>query len=327
MSASQIESVSEIATGEKDRTVGSPRVAILLCTFNGDRFLEPQLDTLKAQSYRDFSLWVSDDGSTDGSLAILERYRSIFDPSRFQILKGPGQGCVANFLSLVGNLSVEADFYAYCDQDDLWFEDKLERALAALQTIPDDIPGLYCSRTRLTDEKGADIGTSPLFKRQPAFPNALLQNIGGGNTMVMNAAARAHLAEAGSLPVVSHDWWTYMLVSGAGGQVIYDPEPTLGYRQHGSNIIGSNTGWRNRLYRYFKVLDNRSRDWNEKNISALQQVRYLLTPGNREVLDAFSEARQRSLLPRLLGVRRSGVYLQTPVANLGLWAATLLNKL
>jgi glycosyltransferase involved in cell wall biosynthesis len=289
-------------------------VAILLCTYNGGRFLGAQLDTLMAQSGHAFSLWVSDDGSSDDTLAIVERYRSNF--SELSLLQGPGQGCVANFLSLVADPAVEGEFYAYCDQDDLWYQGKLQRALAALDDLPAGIPGLYCARTRLIDEDGVDLGMSPLFARQPGFQNALLQNIGGGNTMVMNAAARSLLAQAGPLPVVSHDWWTYMLVSGAGGQVIYDPEPVLSYRQHSSNVIGSNTGWLNRLYRYLKVLDNRSRGWNELNIAALQQVRHLLTEENCEVLDVFSDARQRSLLPRLRGVRRSGVYLQTPVANL-----------
>lgn len=326
MSAARRDSPIQSATPEDRELSGSSRVAVLLCTFNGGRFLGQQLDTLLAQSCQDFTLWVSDDGSSDDTINIVQSFTEKFGPSRTCLLRGPGRGCVANFLTLAANPAIRTQYYAFCDQDDLWAGDKLQRALAALQAIPGDQPKLYCARTWLIDEQENELGMSPLFSRSPGFANALLQNIGGGNTMVMNAAARALLVEAGPVDVVSHDWWTYMLVSGAGGRVIYDPRPVLKYRQHESNLIGSNTGWHNRLRRYLRVLDNRSRQWNDRNLQALRQVRHLLTPENQQVLDEFSCARQRSLLARLRGIRRAGVYLQTPGANLGLWVATLLNK-
>jgi len=86
----------------------------------------------------------------------------------------PAEGFVANFLSLTCKASIEADYYAYSDQDDVWESDKLERAVRWLQTVPENIPALYCSRTRLVDAENNEIGLSPLFSKPPSFANALI---------------------------------------------------------------------------------------------------------------------------------------------------------
>jgi len=303
-------------------------VAILLCTHYGGRYLQEQLDSIDRQTHPGFVVWASDDGSGDDTLTILEAYRTGSHEDRdVSITRGPCNGYTANFLSLIINPAIAADYFAYADQDDIWEADKLSRAITRLQSIPSETPALYCSRTRGITRHGQAAGMSPLFARPPGFANALLQNIGGGNTMVMNAAARDLLRTAGNLPVVSHDWWTYMLVTAAGGTVIYDAYPSVNYRQHDANLVGSNTGWRARLGRLKSALKDRSRDWNTVNIAALQQVRALITPENQAVLDEFSRARDRGLLLRIWGIRKSGVYLQTRMGNLGLVAATLLKKI
>jgi hypothetical protein len=127
---------------------------------------------------------------------------------------------------------------------------------------------------------------------------------------------------------VLHDWWVYQLVSGAGGKVHYDPQPMLKYRQHPDNLIGSNLGWRNRLARLRMMLGGRFRDWNEKNIAALEQLpAHLLQPKNREVLALFAKARYGPLPKRLYYLFKSGVYRQTLLGNLGLIVATILEKI
>jgi glycosyltransferase involved in cell wall biosynthesis len=303
-------------------------VAILLCTHYGGRYLQEQLDSINRQTHPGFVVWASDDGSEDDTLAILDAYRSGCPEGRdVSIARGPCNGYTANFLSLIINPAIAADYFAYADQDDIWEADKLSRAIARLQSIPSETPALYCSRTRAIMQDGLAAGMSPLFIRPPGFANALLQNIGGGNTMVMNAAARDLLRTAGNLRVVSHDWWTYMLVTATGGTVIYDAYPSVKYRQHDANLVGSNTGWRARLGRLKLALQDRSRDWNTVNIAALQQVRALITPENRVILDEFCRARERWLLPRIRGIRKSGVYLQTRMGALGLVIATLLKKI
>ena len=117
-------------------------------------------------------------------------------------------------MSLLSDADIVGDFFACCDQDDVWWPDKLERALQWLHTVPEHVPAVYFSRTRNVDASGNIIGCSPLFRRPPNFRNALVQSIGGGNTMVFNRAARELLVAAGPVDVASHDWWTYLLVSG-----------------------------------------------------------------------------------------------------------------
>ncbi|HEX2530956.1 MAG TPA: glycosyltransferase family 2 protein, partial [Burkholderiaceae bacterium] len=116
-------------------------------------------------------------------------------------------------------------------------------------------------------------------------------------------------------------------VSGCGGQIFYDPYPSLRYRQHGGNLIGSNANVFARLARIRMLFEGRFRGWNDRNIQALKNLRPNLTPANRQILDTFITARNRSLLARLIGIRRSGVYRQTTLGNLGLLTATLFNKI
>ncbi len=106
----------------------SSHVAILLCTHQGERFLARQLDSVAAQTHADWRIWVSDDHSTDGTLEILECYRREWGDERISWVRGPGKGFVANFLGLACDPRIEADYFAFCDQDDLWDPDKLEVA-------------------------------------------------------------------------------------------------------------------------------------------------------------------------------------------------------
>lgn len=306
---------------------GYPLVAVLLCTHYGSRFLAEQLDSISHQEHSNFCIWASDDGSDDNTHQILEQYQSQWEAERFSIHSGPQEGFAANFLSLTCYPDIEADYFAYADQDDIWEADKLSRAIAKLENVPIDTPALYCSRTRLINEYGRGTGFSPLFNKPPSFANALIQNIGGGNTMVMNKAAREILRIAGERTVVGHDWWAYLIISGAGGTVIYDSYPTVQYRQHDNNLVGANTSWYARLLRIRLLFKGRFRTWNSINTQALQQNRKLLTPENQRILDDFCTARDRWLIPRILGIWKTGIYRQTLMGNLGLIAATILKKL
>lgn len=242
--------------------------------------------------------------------------------------QGPNQGFVANFLSLVCNPEIEADYFAFCDQDDLWHKDKIEHAIKYLQRFPDDKPGLYCGRTRLVDGEDNFKGYSPLFTRPPGFKNALVQNIGGGNTMVFNRKARNLLRDIGPVEVASHDWWAYMVVSGCGGNVVYDPLPKIDYRQHGQNMVGANVGWKARFIRFRQMLSGRFEKWGDLHMEALDKIKSRLTLENQNIFEKYKATRrQDTVLARLKNVRKSGVYRQTKLGNIGLYIATLLKKL
>lgn len=303
------------------------RIAILMATYNGERYLDEQLRSITQQTHQNWLIVISDDGSSDATLEIVKQFRDTYGANRVQLREGPRRGFATNFLSLTCDLSVEADFFAFCDQDDIWHPRHLERALAWLQAIPTERPALHCGRTNLINDSGMQLGISPIFSKPPTFHNALVQSLAGGNTMVFNAAARNLLLHAGPRNIVSHDWWAYMLLSGADGQIRYAIEPSVDYRQHDGNLIGANSSWRDRQQRIKSMLAGHFRDWNELNIAALEECQALLSEPHRQAMLCFADARRKSLPRRCLGVLRSGVYRQTLLGNLGLAAATLLGKL
>jgi len=304
------------------------RVAILMCTYHGQHYLAEQLDSIAAQTHDNWEVFASDDGSKDDTHAILQAYISKWGPGRLSMHFGPSEGFVANFLSLTCKADIQADYYAFSDQDDVWEADKLQRALAWLQTVPAGTPAIYCSRTCLVDYNNHTIGLSPLFRKPPSFAHALMQNIGGGNTMVFNNATRDLLRLAGDdVDVITHDWWAYLVVMACGGQVHYDPEPTLRYRQHGDNLVGSNVDLSARFARINMLWHGRFKDLNDQHIRALARLGTRITPQSRATLQQFEAARALPLLPRLKGLLRCGIHRQTFLGNMGIVVAALFNKI
>jgi glycosyltransferase involved in cell wall biosynthesis len=298
-----------------------------LCTKNGSPFLAEQLNSIDWQTHTNWQIFASDDGSTDGTINTLWRFAE-FHAGRLHLREGPRQGFTKNFLSLAVDPAITADFFAYCDQDDVWHAEKLSRAITWLQRIPRDLPALYGSRANIIDEVCRKRGRSRLFRRVPSFENALVQNIAGGNTMVFNRAAKRLLERGGMLDVVAHDWWTYILTSAAGGAVHYDPDVSVDYRQHSGNLIGSNAGLNAQLERLQMLLADRYCKWNATNIAALDRCFDLIDPRHRHTFSMFKRARQQNTpSKRLFSLRKSRIYRQTFSGNLGLIASALLRKL
>ncbi|PWW00240.1 glycosyltransferase involved in cell wall biosynthesis [Hoeflea marina] len=308
-----------------------PDIAVLLGTYNGATYLRAQLRSIGSQQLAGgltprLTLYVSDDGSRDDTRAIIAEFGA---EGTVRVVEGAGpcMGFAENFRHLVLTCGDAHDIYLFCDQDDLWHADKLQSAISRLAPFA-NAPAMVCGRTLNIDETGARVGLSPLFSRQPSFRNALVQSIAGANTMAFNRLAFALLRRsAGHGPFVSHDWWTYLIVTGAGGTVIYVPEPTISYRQHAGNVVGANTGLLSRLDRIRRGLRGQFRDWNQRNIGLLALNSDLLTQENRAVLADFRRARSRLFLAGLPWLLKSGVYRQTLWSNLHLYAACAFAKL
>jgi glycosyltransferase involved in cell wall biosynthesis len=298
-----------------------------MCTFQGEEFLNEQLESIHQQTHTNWRLWVSDDRSNDGTRAILSRFQSRWGAERLSILAGPAAGSTANFLSLTDHDTVQGDFFAWADQDDVWEPDKLARAVQHLTSHDPAVPALYVTPVLLTDARGAVFGRSAL-NRSPGFANALVQNVAGGNTMVFNAATRRLLRQAGpKVSVVAHDWWAYLLVTGSGGAVLCDDHATLRYRQHARNQIGSTPGALRRTLRLRPLLNGQFRRWMDLNLEALERHRNLLSPSSLETVDMFASARRGSLAARLMHLRRSRVHRSSRLGNVALLFAVLCDRL
>ena len=305
-----------------------PRIAVLMGTKDGAAYIDEQLRSLLAQSHPLVDLWISDDGSVDDTTVIAETWIPRWSKGRVTLVEGPRQGFAANFRSMILDRRIKADCYAFCDQDDIWEPDRLESGVRWMQAFDARTPLMFCSRTATMTETGSLVGYSPLFRRSPSFRNALVQSIAGGNTILLNAVARDLLAKASSRTgFVSHDWWAYLIVTGAGGIVRYDPRPLVRYRQHAANLVGANVSWQARVSRLGRLFKGEFADWTDQNLGSLAINRDILTPDAAACLDLFMSSRDGSLFHRLKLLRESGVYRQTLLGTLGLYLAFIWQRI
>jgi Glycosyl transferase family 2 len=326
---------------QQQKGPGVPCIQILMCTLNGAAYLPAQLQSFVDQAHADWALWVSDDGSQDDSRAVLDRFAAAHPGRDIRVRAGPGQGVAANFLSLLADPALPPDRpVAFADQDDVWLPHKLTRALRGLDRIirhPGQ-PAVYASRTILTDAGLRPRGLSPYHRRPPGFGNALVQNVLGGNSIVLNPAAVALVRRTvpGALPgaaqgagvpgaaqgagVPFHDWWVYLVLTAAGGAVLNDLRPGLLYRQHAGNVLGTSGGARAALDRLGQISGGSYAGWIGRNLAALQAVGDrlipdLLTPDHRVLLAEFAARRRAGQLTGA-ALRRLGIYRQTPAGDL-----------
>lgn len=283
---------------------------------------------MRRQSFTNWKLIASDDGSSDRTRSILQAFQTSQVPGRVEIIDGPRRGAAANFLFLACRSDLATDYYAFCDQDDIWEMDKLKRALSILEQMDAGVAAVYGSRTRLINAAGRATGLSPLFSRSPTFRCALVQNIVGGNTMVFNQKARELVVFGGSdLTVPFHDWWLYQATSACGGQVYYDPWPSVRYRQHAQSLTGSKTGLVAFLRRVRTLAQGRFRYWTNLNVAALAHLRPRMTAESRQIFDLFCQARCQPLPRRAAMFMEAAPYRQTLSDNLGLAVAVALGQI
>ena len=219
-------------------------VAILLSTYNGSRYLSEQLHSLRSQTYQDWSLWVRDDGSTDDTLSILDRYARM--DNRIHVLASDDRhlGSCQSFGRLLEQVS--ADYLLFCDQDDIWLTDKVARlvgeAKALEQRLGIEHPILIHSDLRLMGARG-EPWKGTLMRAQKLHPlgeeplkTLLVQNVVTGCASLINRALQ-RLVVPFPREAVMHDWWVALVAASAGTIHFFDV-PTVLYRQHEDNEIG-----------------------------------------------------------------------------------------
>lgn len=277
----------------------TPTVAVLLSTFNGEAYLQAQLDSLAAQEGVQVELFVRDDGSSDATLDILARHAKTW-PRLAAPDAGAGLGPAKSFLRLLSTAPDGFGYYAFCDQDDVWLPDKLARATEALVHAPESGPGLYCSRVMCVDRELCAMGLSQV-NPDSRFEHLLFENIAFGNTVVMNADARALILgsplQAG---MIMHDWWCALVVS-AFGTVIHDDAARILYRQHGGNAIGASSLRIGEIGRHLLKLFRNPRSFYPIHDQAEALLRLFgdrLAPERRALVEALVTSRH-SLSARL----------------------------
>jgi glycosyltransferase involved in cell wall biosynthesis len=228
--------------------VTAPLIDVLLATYNGAKFLHEQLESLCAQSYRNFRLLVSDDGSSDTTLAIVESFAVRLPAGCLRWVENShrGGGAVRNFEALMNASRGDglARWVVFCDQDDVWLQQKLERLAQEMKLLESEEPNIPClvhTDLRVVNEQLQTI--APSFVEQQgidtervSLATLLSVNCVTGCAMMVN---RALLAIALPIPqeAVMHDWWCALISS--TGRRSFIAEPLVLYRQHGANQIGA----------------------------------------------------------------------------------------
>lgn len=209
-------------------------VAICMSTFNGEQYLEEQLQSLFNQTYSNIKIYVRDDGSTDETKQILEKYKD-----KITIIENTQNlGVTQSFFYLLNSIN-NAEYYAFCDQDDIWLPNKIERAVEKLEKSEKEIPTMYFSDYDYYDENMNYINRSAVNKNGPSFQNALVECISLGMNMVINHSLRDILVKNKMEKAMYHDWIIYLISTGIGN-VFYDREVTVKYRRHSKNASNAN---------------------------------------------------------------------------------------
>lgn len=224
------------------------KVAILMSTYNGEKYIEKQLESIFNQTYKNIEIIVRDDESKDNTMNILEKYKD-----KIKIIKGKNKGFVGSFFELL-KLSETADYYSFADQDDIWEKDKIENAVKKLEKVEKRIPVLYCTNYKICNEKMEFVSNHNMPKNI-SFTNSLVECIAPGMTMVINSEARKLLLNEKATQCYYHDWWIYMLCSSLG-KVIYDNIQSVNYRRHQASYTKTDTNFiQTQIWRIKQILN------------------------------------------------------------------------
>lgn len=304
-----------------------PLVYILLGTLNGEKFIIEQLESIYNQDYSNWRLFISDDGSTDQTIKIISNYQKKWGQHKLQYIQGPKRGFAINFLSMACNANIKADYFAFCDQDDIWLPQKLSVAVKELIKLNANSVAMYCGRTKYVDSNKNFLGFSSRFIHPKTFRNALVQSVGGGNTMVFSYQLKIILESIGIHEISSHDWWVYQIVTGVGGDVIYDLIPYVEYRQHNKALIGENRSINAKADRFLALFLGQFKVSIQKNLIILMKYKSILTTENMQTLELFNKIRNSKLKDRVRLLSICGIYRQTWQGTLSLFIAAIFKKI
>jgi len=296
----------------------SPKINILLSTYNGERFIIEQLDSLFNQTYANIKIYIRDDGSTDSTVNLIRTYP---DHKKLITLSiGNNIGVIPSFLQLLTDNEGTNELYAFCDQDDVWRPEKISRAVEKVMSCSEPDKILYCSRLEYVDENLRHLGYSPL-PRHIGFSNAAVENIATGCTVVFGETIRKFLLKGTPSDMLMHDWWAYLIAS-TFGDVIYDEFPSIQYRQHDNTV----TPWEPGLVKLRNLSAGfiaRITMQKHKGLSSLNQAIHFIetypdTPNDaKAIINTLIELRKnKKLWQRIKYVTHPEVKRTDPIENI-----------
>ncbi|WP_251575620.1 glycosyltransferase family 2 protein [Limosilactobacillus agrestimuris] len=271
------------------------KVTVLMSTYNGERYLRQQIETILKQQGIQVQLLVRDDGSTDRTLSILNEYQ---DNTQLHYYSGPNLKTARSFMQLIFD-SPKSDYYAFSDQDDVWNKNKINRAISLLEENDHSIPMLYAGNFKMTDKDLNPISGGQHFTTQK-FANAIVYSCCTGCTMVMNKKLR-DILRIHPIPkhLLMHDDWIHKVCLAIGGKVVFDSKPMMFYRQHGNNVDGGIHTINDKIQKVWNEKHQHSRIMSSQLSDLLKLYGEQMPKVNRELLQHALDFGKGSLVERM----------------------------
>lgn len=298
-------------------------IAIIMAVYNGETYLREQLDSLLHNTCTDFVLHVFDDGSTDASPEILTEYAGKHPEQIFYHRNKENHGVIRNFLE--GCACVDADYYMFCDQDDVWLPEKIAHTLQKMQDAEQSAPNtpiVAFGDATVVDEHLNTL--HPSFQRQSGYrtdaldlAHIMMENKLIGCTVLFNATLKNLISEI-SPAIRMHDWWI-ALIAASMGQIVYLDEPLLLYRQHTGNVVGGSSRShyiKSRLAHLAKQREVLYQTCAQAG-AFLQLYGNKISPGNQRLLHLFATIPEANWFVRRYRIIRYHFYKSGLIRNLG----------
>ena len=278
---------------------------VLLSTYNGEKYLREQIDSLLNQKGLNVSILVRDDGSTDSTHLILRDYS---EKGLLTWYTGPNLKPALSFLDLARN-AFETEYYAFCDQDDVWLPDKLSTAIKSLESHSAE---LYYSSFTTVDSCLNIIKENEQHHGIDRLGAALINMAVTGCTMVFSNRLLVAVNRYSPKRIMMHDSWLYKIALALDYKVIYDPTAHIYYRQHENNVIGAKGSiwkkWKSRYNRWFNFVSN---DRYNEALDLYDGYKNFMTPSQLSVIEPLIGYQSKSFYERLrvalLPTYRTGV--------------------
>ena len=261
------------------------KVAVVMSTYNGEKYIKEQLDSILNQTYKNIDIVIRDDGSKDNTVKIIESYQKKF--SNIKLITGKNLGFIKSFFELLR--LVEAGYYAYADQDDVWMPNKIELAVEELNKLDDRKPNMAFGNSDYYDENMNLINEGEKYRKY-SFRMALFACVTQGMTMTINKTTRDFIVKNPPKTCFFHDWWTYLICIGMGN-IAYSNVTVVKYRRMKTNATVEGQGYfRLFIWRIKNLLMNDGIKDIKRQMLNYKKIYYnKLSDQDKKELDLFSK--------------------------------------
>lgn len=288
-------------------------ITVLLAVYNGEKYLKEQIESILNQSVKDIKIIIRDDGSTDNSAEIISFYCNEYPDKISCVIGSPTGSASGNFSELLKKC--DSDYIMFCDQDDVWLPEKIEKTLAAMQSAEQisERPVLVHTDLKVVNQNLDEIAPSffdfqKLIQKDVTLPKLLVQNYVTGCTVMINRALKEKCGEIPS-DCIMHDWWL-ALVAVLFGEFVCVNEPTMLYRQHECNQVGAKAAYGvSFIKRKLQTLDKVRENYNDtytQSKALLECYGTVLNDEQRKIIEKYCEIPKMNKFEKIRTIKKYG---------------------